>query len=139
MSMANSKMKFTMDLGELRLKSQALYPKLSAGLNALMEYEARNCEADMRSNAPWEDQTGNARNGLFAKRFGSSRGGGERNARGQFLSAGDTFGIVLYHSVPYGIFLETKWSGRYAVILPTVAKHGPSVMSGAQNILRKLS
>lgn len=73
---------------------------------------APEVENYMKNNAPWEDQTGNARNGLFARPY----------------HAGDETGIVIGHSVFYGIFLEARWSGRYAIIQPTLDVMGPKVM-----------
>lgn len=73
-------------------------------------------------NAPWTDRTGNARNGLSAQPF----------------SEGDTVGIVLYHSVSYGIWLEVRWGGRYAIINPTIDAMGPRVMSEYNNLLARL-
>jgi hypothetical protein len=28
--------------------------------------------------------------------------------------------LILLHSMPYGIWLEVRWSGRYAIIGPTM-------------------
>jgi hypothetical protein len=76
---------------------------------ATAHYVAPQIQSDMRSNAPWQDQTSNARNGLFAK----------------VVVATNAVSIVLYHSVPYGIWLELRWSGKYAIITPSLAKWGP--------------
>lgn len=112
--------------------------KLDAALSALMAYESTRTETYMRENAPWTDRTANARNGLFAKPVRSESVAGDKNALGQFMKAGVHHGIVLFHTMPYGIFLETRWSGRYAIILPTIAEKAPDVMRGTQNIMRKL-
>jgi hypothetical protein len=76
---------------------------------ATAKYVAPQIQSDMRANAPWEDQTGNARNGLFSVVQVST----------------NEVAIVLYHSVPYGIWLELRWSGKYAIITPSLAKWGP--------------
>jgi len=80
---------------------------------------APRVESHMRNTAPWTDQTGNARAGLFARP--------EVEATGAK--------IVFGHSVYYGIFLETRWSGRYAVVLPTLEELGPQFMSYAARII----
>lgn len=80
---------------------------------------APEVENYMRTSAPWQDQTGNARNGLFARPYVS----------------GDEVGIVCGHSVFYGVFLETRFSGRYAVIAPTLEHMGPVVMRRFQRLL----
>ena len=87
--------------------------KTKARMVAVAKYAAPQIQSDMRSNAPWEDQTGNARNGLFAKEQIST----------------NRVDIVLYHSVPYGIWLELRWSGKYAIITPSLAKWAPKVMA----------
>lgn len=81
---------------------------------AAAEYIAPQAEAYMRQNARWTDQTGNARSGLRAEVLVDM--GGNRVA------------IVLYHSVSYGIWLETRWSGRYAIIRPTVQIFGAKTL-----------
>lgn len=79
---------------------------------AAAEYIAPQAEAHMKTNAPWTDRTGAARNGLHAKVVGGN----------------DVIGIVLYHSVPYGIFLEVRWNGAYAIILPTIQEYAPKFL-----------
>lgn len=73
---------------------------------------APRIEEWMKTNAPWKDQTGNARNGLRAEaRVGK-----------------DDSSIVMYGSVPYQIWLEVRFGGRYAIIGPAVAEWAPRVM-----------
>ncbi len=85
----------------------------------IAEFQAPRVEAYMKINAPWTDRTGNARAGL----------------RAQAYQDGSETGIVLYHSVPYGIFLETRWDGRLGIIDPTVAAMGPEVMAKFEHVL----
>lgn len=80
---------------------------------------APRIESHMKTNAPWTDRTGNARAGLFAR---SEIGG---------LSASIVFG----HSVFYGIFLETRFSGTYAIVLPTLEEMAPQFMSFAARLI----
>ncbi len=86
------------------------------------ESMAPQVESYMKLNAPWTDQTGNARNGLAARAY----------------QDGEEFGIVLYHQVDYGIWLETRFGGRYAIIDPTIEVMGPRVMSSFERILDRL-
>jgi hypothetical protein len=76
----------------------------------------------MNFNAPWTDRTGNARQGLAAQAF----------------DEGANQGIVLFHQVPYGIWLEVRFSGRYAIIEPTIDVMGPQVMESLNNILGEI-
>lgn len=80
------------------------------------------CENYMKTNAPWTDRTGNARNGLAARAY----------------QEGDEVGIVLYHQVDYGIWLETRWSGKYAIIQPTIDEMGPRVMRDFNRLLERI-
>jgi len=92
---------------------------LQDAVDAKMQFWAPQCEAYMKANAPWTDRTGNARNGLGAQAY----------------RADPEHGIVLFHSVPYGIWLEVKYSGEYAIIDPTLQYMGPLVMQSLQNML----
>lgn len=69
-----------------------------------IEYQATVSEFFMKTRAPWTDRTGNARAGLFT----ATKKQGKR------------FSILLSHTAPYGIWLEVRWSGRYAVIVPAL-------------------
>jgi len=96
--------------------------KLHAGLAAITKYEATEGQNYMRKNAPWTDRTANARQGLFGKAFSDSGG----------------YVIVLYHTMPYGIYLETRWSGKYRIIEPAIQHVGHNVMQSANGLLRRL-
>lgn len=72
-----------------------------------------------RQNAPWDDMTGDARGGLDAN----------VNADGDLLSVG------LFHGVDYGIWLEIRWNGRYAIILPTMERKGSELLRKWDGIL----
>lgn len=97
--------------------------KMYAALAATMEMNKSKVQSAARQNAPWTDQTSNARNGLFADTYqdGTSRG------------------IVLYHTMEYGPWLELRWSGRYATINPTVRQMGPLVLASVREVLRRVS
>jgi hypothetical protein len=84
----------------------------------VMESGKERVEEYARSNAPWEDRTGNARNGLTA---GVSEDGGE-------------IVLELAHTVDYGIWLETIENGAFAIIMPTLEALGPEILreAGAQ-------
>jgi hypothetical protein len=69
-------------------------------------YHKNEAETFMRNNAPWTDRTGNARAGLHAEvNFGP-----EQNFYAEMILAG---------SVPYQIWLEVRFSGKYAILQPT--------------------
>jgi hypothetical protein len=104
-------------------------PKLRTGAKKtqdaawyIAQYMAPRVENYMKTNAPWKDQTTNARNGLAARAY----------------REGDEIGIVLFHQVPYGIYLETRWGGKYAIIEPTIDVMGPEVMAKYERLLERL-
>jgi hypothetical protein len=102
--------------------------RLNKGIKTLMQYQTPKVQDYARSNAPWRDRTSNARNGLFAKYTSDVSIGG----------VSTTHRIVLYHTVPYGIWLEVRWSGKYAIIVPTIQEYGAKVMSALSKLLSKL-
>lgn len=81
-------------------------------ITAATAYHATRAVAYARQNAPWTDRTTNARNGLFAR--------AERDL--------PIYRIIVGHSVPYGVWLEVRWSGRYQILRPTVDHEGPELM-----------
>lgn len=80
---------------------------------------AARIEAWMKQNAPWEDRTGAARAGLTA----------------EVESAGFRQDIWIYHTVDYGIWLEVRWDGAYAIIQPTLDHFSSEWGSGLTELL----
>lgn len=75
-----------------------------------------------QNHAPWNDRTGDARQGLQADTF---------NER-------DSMGVIIFHTVEYGIWLEVRWGGRYAIIIPTVEQKGPELLARMQGIMSRI-
>jgi len=86
--------------------------RMNRAIIAATEYGATRGEAYMKREARWRDQTGNARNGLFTATEHTPR----------------RHRIIHAHSVPYGIWLEVRWSGRYQIIVPALRQTGQDVM-----------
>lgn len=85
-------------------------------IEEIMEQAAQEVEEHARETAPWNDRTGDARAGLT----------------GEFENEGNLLTIMIYHTVEYGIWLEVRNAGEYAVILPTVERMGPIVMGALE-------
>lgn len=85
---------------------------LHAGLAAYTKNFAKRVEAYAKENAPWKDRTGEARRGLTAK--------GEQRLT--------QYTITLFHTMEYGLWLEVRWSGKFAIIRPTIQTLGPELM-----------
>jgi len=101
---------------------ELIEPKVRAAIDASVKYHATRAVAYARQNAPWTDQTGNARNGLFTT----------------VESGGDSWRIIVAHSVPYGIWLEVRWNGRYQIIRPTIQHEGPELMHTVSQMFHAL-
>lgn len=84
-------------------------------LTATIAYHATQAGAYARKNAPWTDRTSNARNALSAS--------AERDR--------PHYRVIVSHGMPYGVWLEVRFSGRYAIIGPTIDHEGPEVMKTA--------
>jgi hypothetical protein len=100
------------------------FPKdLRGRIGLYMKGQSTRVQDYARRNAPWTDRTSNARNGLFAQYNGDL--------------AGDRHVIRVYHTVPYGIWLEIRWAGKYAIIFPTVQSEGARILAGMNKLIEK--
>lgn len=111
------------DMGTIRANTSSLPRNINSMIGVVFDREAINVQDYARSHAPWTDRTGNARNGLFAK---ASRNGSSHE-------------ITLYHTVPYGIWLEVRFAGKNAIIIPTIQAQGPNVMAAVGRLMSRLS
>lgn len=118
----SSGFRIVFDRDEITPRLNALPGAIEKALAVTMVYEASRTQSYARDNAPWNDQTGNARNGLFAESFAD----------------GSRQGIVLYHTVPYGIWLEVRFSGTYQIIQPTIQVMGAEVMKTVSKLLARI-
>jgi len=100
------------DFDSLTPALKRLLPQIDAGVDLAFDYVQPRAESYARTNAPWVDRTGNARNGLFA-----------RHEKTPMV----IHRLVIYHTMPYGLWLEVRWSGRYAIIGPTMFHSAPEL------------
>ncbi len=96
--------------------------KLDRGLAGVTEHHATRAQSKMKTNARWTDRTTVARTGLGAKAFHEEL----------------HHSIVLYHTAPYGIWLEIANNGRYQIIMPTVLAEGVATMNSCRGLLERL-
>ena len=89
-------------------------------LQVLIDYHAAAGVVDMKTGAPWTDRTSAARNGLFT-----------------VVSHPEPnhYTITFSHTVHYGFWLEVKFSGRDAIIMPTVLSRGRALMKDIEERL----
>lgn len=67
-----------------------------------------------QANAPWADRTGDARAGLDV----------------DVRREGNVIVWEMFHNVDYGLYLETRWNGRYAIIMPTLEMFSAQIGRG---------
>jgi len=118
---ARNKGGIVMDRNDLLKTIPALVPFVDRVIAGAMKFQEPRAENYMKTNAPWTDRTTNARNGLAARYTGV-------NDKGEHE-------LLLFHQVDYGIWLEVKNDGKYAIILPTVKEFGPKVMQTVKGLL----
>lgn len=87
--------------------------------------EAPQVQSYAQRNAPWKDRTGDARAGLKAEFVGD-----------RFI---ERQAIRVSHSVPYGIFLEVRNGGQYAIIVPTIIAEGDRIMGDMAGLLGRIT
>jgi hypothetical protein len=94
-----------------------------AYLTLTTQQQSAQAETLAKTDAPWTDRTGNARSGLTA----------------QPVISRDSYAIVVYHKVPYGIYLETRWGGKYEIITTVVKTMTPRFTALATQVLMRIA
>ena len=89
-----------------------LLPVVDAAVDLVFDRYEPIMESAMRSGASWTDRTGNARAGLFAQH--------DKEPMVEHT-------LTLYGAMPYSIWLEVRWSGKYAIIGPTMLEQTPNM------------
>ena len=97
--------------------------KLGAVVLMYSSTKAVELESKMKKNRPWTDRTGMAKATLNAK---------------VSQPTPSTIRITLAHGVDYGIDLEMKHGGNYAIVGPTVREEGPRLISDLNGLMQKL-
>lgn len=117
-----AEIKFTIDDRRLRLNIRNLPARIDAAVTRTVDINALRGMGYLKTDAPWTDRTGAARTGLHTT---------TRKTANQWA-------IHFAHSVHYGLWLEVKYSGRDAVIMPTIRKVGPELMADLRGLMRRL-
>ena len=93
---------------------------IHGGVAAIANKWAPPIENWMKDNAPWTDRTANARQGLHTD---------VQNVINLMVR------IVLYHGVDYGIYLELKNAGRFAIVNPAIDYFAPRIWADVRRML----
>jgi len=110
------------DDGQIRKNVHRLNAETIHGIGLAFDVQAARSTAYMKTNAPWTDRTSAARNGLHAVTTHSR----------------SRFELILAHAVSYGIWLEVKFSGRDAIILPSLRVAARELQNRLDGMWRKL-
>lgn len=127
--MASGKGSFVFKPGSLKVNLKRFNGKMEPLVAAVVDYQASQAVPWMKTNANWTDRTGNARQTLSAHTVHYGSAGRD----------GSTHEIHLYGGVPYQIWLEVRWSGRYAVIRRAVQIQGLALMNRLRGLARRVS
>ena len=98
--------------------------KLGAVLLMFAQNKAIQLQAEMKAQRPWKDRTGQAKASLSAVVSSPNE---------------STVRITLAHGVDYGIWLELAHGKNYAIIVPTIDRAGPQMISELHGLLGKLN
>lgn len=109
--------------GSLKVNLRNFDGDMNALVAGVVDFQSQKAVAWMKTNAKWKDRTGNARQTLS----------------GHAAHAATWHEIKLYGGMPYQIWLEVRWAGRYAVIGSAVKHQGMALMSRLQGLVNKLS
>lgn len=120
--MAKESITWTDKGGSIRVNLQKLDPRLYAMIATVVDYTRDRAVGDMKQGAPWKDRTGNARATLNAK---------AKHDKTQHI-------LTLFGGVPYQIWLEIRWSGRWAIITPQVPIQGQKLMKRLDGLMARL-
>ena len=88
-------------------------------IRQMMREAAPQAEAHMKTTASWRDRTGDARRLLMALT----------------VDDGDEITLYFIHGAAYGIWLELRHGGRYAVIVPTTHQFAASIRTRLQGLM----
>ena len=94
--------------------------KTRAALGLYADTVAKKMETHAKSNKPWVDRTGRAKQSL--------------NSSWKWV--GDVARVELSHGVYYGIYLELCNEKKYAIIKPTIDTISPQAIRGLNKILK---
>lgn len=119
---------FKWDSSELDANLAALPAKVKERIRGRVRTAAKRGETQMKIKAPWDDRTGAARAGLYARATTETIAGSVTR-----------YGIEFGNACDHGIWLEIAMSGRYQIIMPTLKATGDALMMSMTDLLGRAS
>jgi len=104
---------------EVMDKMVALAERVAVNAAVIMEATGGRMETQAHGDAPWQDQTGNAR----------------RSIHYEFSDNGGIITVSIGIGVDYGVYLELSFGGRFRVIQPTVDQAKYQLLRDLQRVL----
>ncbi len=101
--------------------ADAYVTAIHKGVRAIAQRWAPEIANWMKDGAPWTDRTGNARQTLYTA---------VEEVVNQMVT------IILSHGVYYGIFLELRNAGRFAIVNPALDHFAPLIWDDVVRMLR---
>lgn len=95
--------------------------RLDMAIGELLSFWAPQIEASMKRNAPWKDQTSNARQTLAAFAY-------KKSAK--------TWALVAKQEMFYGLFLELANGGKYQIVMPTLQNYYPRIWGSLRDVVK---
>lgn len=114
-----AKIQVQFDDKNLRKQLKTFENDLNRKVIGLMNYESAYTVGWLKTNAPWNDDTGAARSGLNT----------------MYFNKGTNHEILMSYSVYYGIWLEVAHSGQWAIITPAMRIVGAKIMNDIQKLI----
>lgn len=94
---------------------------IHTGVYLIFQRYTGEIESWMKSNAPWTDRTGNARQTLYAE---------VTDLANRFVE------LEIGQMMSYGIFLELANAGRYAILGPAIDYFLPKIWADVQLLVK---
>lgn len=116
-----ARVEFTKDTLSPRLGK--VMPVLSRNIYQVLRYHEPQVVSQAKTHASWTDRTTNARSGLIAA---------------VVIERPHVYSLVLAGSVKYQIWLEVRFAGKYAIIMPTLRAQAPLVMISLRKLLERM-
>lgn len=106
------------DTRQIKRGMRAYQERVLAAVVAHSRATGARMEADAKRDARWTDRTSHARQGLF----------------GDVELQKDAVLTHISHTMEYGVHLELRYGGRYAILKPTRDKHAGPYFEGVQRL-----
>lgn len=116
-----ARVEFTKDSISPNLKR--VMPVLNRNIYQVLRYHEPQVVSQAKTHASWTDRTTNARSGLIATTT---------------VVGKHAYALVLAGSVKYQIWLEVRFAGKYAIIMPTLRAQFPMVLASYRKLLERM-